>query len=294
MAGVLAITVLCFGKPLSEVALLAVRSPVYSYILLLPFVTVYLLSVEPSKVVWNRVPRRFPALVPLAAGLAILLGYFLATGRGWAPSPEDRLAALTLSLVCFVYAIVAAWMSGSSSRGVVLPLSLLVFVAPFPSVVLSGIEGFLQHRSADVAQLFFMVAGTPFVRDETFFRLPGISLVVAPECSGVRSTLALFITSLVAAHLILRSSWSKAVLVAFVLPLAIARNAFRIFTIGQLCIHFGPQMIDSPLHHRGGPIFFALSLIPFLLLLLYLRGREKKRNTGMAAAASTRTETTHS
>jgi hypothetical protein len=33
-------------------------------------------------------------------------------------------------------------------------------------------------------------------------------------------------------------------------------------------------MINSPIHRRGGPIFFALSLIPFFLLLVFLRKRE--------------------
>jgi hypothetical protein len=30
-------------------------------------------------------------------------------------------------------------------------------------------------------------------------------------------------------------------------------------------------MIDSPIHHKGGPLFFALSLIPLYLLLWWLR-----------------------
>jgi hypothetical protein len=30
-------------------------------------------------------------------------------------------------------------------------------------------------------------------------------------------------------------------------------------------------MIDSPIHHHGGPIFFALSLVPFFLLLFFMR-----------------------
>jgi hypothetical protein len=33
-------------------------------------------------------------------------------------------------------------------------------------------------------------------------------------------------------------------------------------------------MIDSVIHHRGGPIFFALSLIPLFLLLIWLRRSE--------------------
>jgi hypothetical protein len=36
-------------------------------------------------------------------------------------------------------------------------------------------------------------------------------------------------------------------------------------------------MIDSPIHHRGGPIFFVLSLIPFFGLLVLLRKWEKGR-----------------
>jgi hypothetical protein len=29
-------------------------------------------------------------------------------------------------------------------------------------------------------------------------------------------------------------------------------------------------MIDSPIHHRGGPIFFALSLVPLFLVAWWL------------------------
>jgi exosortase/archaeosortase family protein len=63
--------------------------------------------------------------------------------------------------------------------------------------------------------------------------------------------------------------------VAFVIPLAIVRNAFRILVIGLLCVHVGPQMIDSIIHRRGGPLFFALSLGPLFLLLVWLRRQEK-------------------
>jgi exosortase/archaeosortase family protein len=66
------------------------------------------------------------------------------------------------------------------------------------------------------------------------------------------------------------------------IPLGLLRNGFRVFTIGELCVHLGPQMIDSPIHHRGGPIFFALSLIPLFILLVvlqkYERGRIKARS----------------
>jgi hypothetical protein len=34
-------------------------------------------------------------------------------------------------------------------------------------------------------------------------------------------------------------------------------------------------MINSPIHHHGGPIFFALSLIPLFFLLSLLKRGEK-------------------
>jgi len=74
--------------------------------------------------------------------------------------------------------------------------------------------------------------------------------------------------------MLLTSTWRRAVLVAFVIPLGIVRNGFRILVIGLLCVHIGPHMIDSVIHHRGGPIFFALSLIPLFLLLIWLRRSE--------------------
>jgi exosortase/archaeosortase family protein len=83
-----------------------------------------------------------------------------------------------------------------------------------------------------------------------------------------------FITSVLASHLFLKSPWRRVILVAFAIPLGILRNGFRILVIGQLCVHVDPQMIHSLIHKQGGPLFFALSLIPLFLLLWSLRKGE--------------------
>jgi exosortase/archaeosortase family protein len=100
-------------------------------------------------------------------------------------------------------------------------------------------------------------------------------LEVARECSGIRSTWVLFITSLVASHMFLKSPWRRFVLVAFVIPLGVLRNGFRILVIALLCVHVGPHMVDSFVHHQGGPIFFVLSLVPLFLLMAWLRRRDR-------------------
>ena len=160
------------------------------------------------------------------------------------------------------------------------PFALLLFLAPFPQALHDRIESFLQHGSAEVADWLFQISGLSYYRAGLFFKLPGLTLQVAPECSGIHSTVVLFITSLVAGRMLLRRPWNRAVLTLFVLPLALVRNAFRIFVIGELCVHVGPHMIHSPIHHRGGPLFFALSLVPFFALLYFLKKSELKKKPG--------------
>ena len=49
--------------------------------------------------------------------------------------------------------------------------------------------------------------------------------------------------------------------------------------ISLLCVHFGPHMINSPIHRKGGPIFFAVSLVPLFILLWALYRSEQKTTT---------------
>jgi exosortase/archaeosortase family protein len=123
--------------------------------------------------------------------------------------------------------------------------------------------------------LFLSMSGTPFVREEQVFALPGIALRVAEECSGIRSSWVLFITSWLASHFFLKSPWRGLVAVLFVIPLGIVRNGFRILVIALLCVHVGPEMIDSVIHKHGGPLFFGLSLGPLFMLVWWLRRSER-------------------
>jgi exosortase len=155
-----------------------------------------------------------------------------------------------------------------------------------PDAMADSLETASKYASAEAANLFFHLSGTPFLRAGLIFQLPNITIEVAQECSGIRSSWVLFITSVLAANLFLKSSWRRLVLVALVIPLAILRNGFRIFVIGLLCVNAGPQMINSVIHRRGGPVFFVLSLIPFLLLLWWLRKGEIRVRPAESRSAS--------
>jgi len=257
---------LCFCVPLYRLAKFALQSDLYSHVLLIPVLSIYLIWTKRSTIIARPAPDHVIAGIFVAIG-ALVLGLSLISTP---PAVDDYLAGRILSFVFFLIGI-SAWILGRQNlRMLAFPLGFLVFMVPFPTGLRNSLELFLQHGSAQAALLLFRLAGTSVFYHDLLFQLRGINLEVAPECSGIHSSLALFITSVVAGHFFLQSRWKCVVLTLAVIPLALIRNGFRIFTIGELCVHVSPDMIDSFIHHHGGPIFFVLSLIPFFFLLRFL------------------------
>jgi len=269
--------VLCFSLPIYHLAQFAVKSDLYSYILLMPFVSLYLAWMKRKSLPVRSEPAWRSGTGLLAAGLAVMAAYWLADRQGWRLTTEDGLAFTIFSLFLMILGICFSFLGRETVRSLAFPIGILVFMVPFPSWVTDHIEAFLQQGSAITAEGLFSLSGTTFSRDGMLFLLPGIRIQVAPECSGMHSSLVLFIISLLAGYLFLRSPAKRAALTLAMVPLALLRNGFRIFTIGQLCVHIGPQMIDSPIHRHGGPLFFVLSLIPFMLLLVLLQKADRKK-----------------
>jgi exosortase C (VPDSG-CTERM-specific) len=267
---------ICFAKPLYDLFRFAIRSDLFSHVLLIPIISAYLVSLKKDKLQPSAPNSRLGAFGWASAAILVLASYWAGSRWGIIGGKQDYLAWTTLSCVLFFIAICFWCLDRVTLRTLAFPLAFLIFAVPFPLAVVDVIEAVLQHASAFCANVMFNLSGMSILRDGLQFQLPGIHLEVAPECSGIHSTLVLFISSLVAGHLFLRGAMDRSVLALVVIPLGILRNGFRIWTIGELCVHVSPTMIDSPIHRRGGPLFFALSLIPFVLLLLWLRRRSQR------------------
>jgi exosortase C (VPDSG-CTERM-specific) len=274
-----------FSPALVRLAEFAADSNLYSHVLLVPFIVAYLIWLKRKDLTVEFVGRnalataagRNPGVPFLVIGILFAVGHRAAAGRGALVQPEDALALWILSFLCLGVSGGFIFLGKQVMAKVAFPVAFLFFMVPFPTNFTNGLEGFLQHTSADAASMLFSLSGATVLRDGLVFRLPGISIEVAKECSGIHSTLMLLITSLLAGHLFLRSPWKKATLALAVIPLGIARNGIRIFTISWLCVHVDPSMIDSPIHHRGGPLFFILSLVLFLAVLFVLRRSEHSK-----------------
>jgi exosortase C (VPDSG-CTERM-specific) len=269
------LVILCgaFALPLREFVAYATHSDVHSFVLLIPFVTAYLIFIR-----WKQLSPELSS----AWGLALLLAA-VGTGALFASlhftelGQNDYMTLIALSFVCFVIAGTFLFLGSKWARSAMFPLFFLAFMIPLPEAAVDSLENASKVASAEVANWLFLVSGTPFLRSGMDFQLPGITITVAKECSGIRSSLVLVITSLLAANMFLRTNWRRAFLVAAVIPLGLLRNGFRILVISLLCVQIGPHMINSIIHRRGGPFFFALSLIPLFAMLWWFRRQELKQ-----------------
>jgi exosortase C (VPDSG-CTERM-specific) len=268
----------CFGRPLYDLLWFTSQSELFSYIPLVPFISAYLIWTERKRITTEVCATRAGAAVAFIIGAAIFAAWWMGTRAGWNIAQQDYLSLMTLSFLCFFWGACLALPGWKIMRDAAFPAAFLIFAVPLPTGWEGHIDTFFQYTSALVAKAFFNLAGTPSLLRDLRLDLPGISLVVAPECSGIHSTLVLLITSLLAGYLFLRRTSLRVILALSIVPLAILRNGFRVFVVGELCVHIGPWMIDSPIHRKGGPIFFALSLIPFFLLLVFLRRRDSNES----------------
>ena len=264
----------CFARPLCALVQYSLHSEFFSYILLIPVISLYLIWLKRPDLPRQAAASWKGGAAAALGGLALLIGFEWAWHSGWRPQTEDYLTLMTASFLLFLVAGCLMFFGSAMSRVIAFPIAFLVFMVPMPSAMLNWTEAFFQHTSAVAAGGFLAAAGMPVFRNNLTIQMPGFSLVIAPECSGIHSTMVLLITGVLAGHLFLRSGWKRALLVLVVVPLAILRNGFRVFVVGELCVHISHEMINSPIHKRGGPIFFALSLIPFFALLLFLRKSE--------------------
>jgi exosortase len=154
---------------------------------------------------------------------------------------------------------------------------------PIPDPILTGIIRALQEGSTDIAQAIFQLTGTPVLRNGFQLSLPTVTIEVAEECSSIRSSMALFITCLLAAHLYLRSGWKKWVFVLLSLPLSLLKNGIRIATLTLLSIYVNPEFLTGRLHHEGGVVFFLLALAMLVPVFLWFERTDKSRPAGLPA-----------
>ncbi len=189
-------------------------------------------------------------------------------------------AQLSLNMLALVVwwmgAFILSFGLGAGKRAV-FPLCFLLWVVPIPQSILNPITSWLQSGSVASARFLFALFGVPITSEGTRITLPGLTIEVAPECSSIRSSLMLVVTTMVLTHVLLRSAWRKVVVIAVAIPLSVAKNGLRIFVLAMLSTRVDRSYLAGRLHREGGIIYFLLALALIFLLVLGAHRSEEKR-----------------
>src|SRR5262249_26502002 len=148
----------------------------------IPFVSLYFFFIERPRLSRIYGSAAGLALLPLFVGAAVLISHATGFGGLGTLSENDRLSLITFALVCFLWSGGFFFMGRKWMATAAFPMFFLIFLVPLPDRVVEWMETGLKLASADAANLFFSVSGTPAMKTGTIFQLPGISIEVAQEC----------------------------------------------------------------------------------------------------------------
>lgn len=171
-----------------------------------------------------------------------------------------------LVLVATVVAVVAA-LRGLEWLGTLrFPLGYLLFMVPLPLAWVTPLIVQLQLWVSSLAVLILRAAGVAIHRDGNVLTLPGdVSLFVAEACSGITSLITLLPIGVFIAYFTESSNARRAVLIAAVVPIALAGNLLRVLLTVLLSIEVDVQFATKgPLHEWAGVATYVIGCLCLL------------------------------
>lgn len=272
-----------FWSPLRAVVAYASENDDASHIFIIPILALGILYLDR-----DRLFRRLSFDISRGAAYAAV-GAWIAILTWWKPTGTG-----TDQLTFYMAALVILWIAGFAlffGRAALhegrFGLLFLFLSVPLPEFLLSRAIYLLQAGSAAIVALLFDMVDVPYLRNGFVFHLAHLNIEVAQECSGIRSSMAVLILALLAAHFYLRSGWKQLVFVACSLLVMIIKNGIRIAVLTILAIRVDPSFLFGRLHRDGGVVFFLLGLALLVPVLWWLARGEGRQLHAEAEASKT-------
>ena len=253
---------------------LSFKSELYSHIVLIPLISGYFLY-ERRKSVLSEVRTSIPLGAAIAVSGSIL--YIIGLSQGLKLDPNDKMSITIFSAVTFWIGGFVVFYGVRSFRVALFPLLFLFFLTPIPNGLIERFILVLQTASTEVTYLVFRITGVPILREGFTFHLSSLSIEVAKQCSGIRSSIALVITSIIAGQLFLNKGWNRVILILSIFPVTVFKNGLRIVTLTLLGNYVDARILDSQAHRSGGIPFFVVGLL-LLTPVLWALIRSEKRS----------------
>ena len=227
------------------------NDPDYSHGFLIPVLSGYFL--------WER--RHTLAQLPVQPSAVGLLLMLLGIALLLLGNVGAELFLMRVSMVVVLAGLVLYHGGWCYLRGMAFPVGFLLFMIPWPAIILNTFTLPLQLLAARLSTSSLQLINLPVYREGNVIFLPHATLEVVEACSGIRSLVSLLALAVVFAYMTQRRAWKTAVLVVSAIPISIVANAFRIWGTGVLAHVYGTQAAEGFYHTFAGWLVFVVAFV---------------------------------
>lgn len=199
----------------------------------------------------------------------VLLSFGLLMYLGYARTGVRMIAGLAFPVI--LAGIVGAVYGRRLLKIAAVPIALLIFAVPFPEHVIGMVAMPMQKISALITGKVAPLIGLQVVQQGINLSLHGFTFVVAEECSGMHSLVALLLTGVVLVELSQLSKWRKVTSVAIIPPIVLLANVVRLTVVLLTAEYLGPELaLGSVTHGFSDIIVYLSAVLGFILIIGWL------------------------
>jgi exosortase B len=198
---------------------------------------------------------------PLAGGVLLVSGLLLyAVGRSqgiaiFEVGSHIPVLAGTVLLLLGRRALARLWF----------PLLFLIFLVPLPGFVIYAVTGPLKSFVSQIVESVLYGLGYPIARAGVVLSIGQYQLLIADACSGLNSIYSLAALGFLYLYLTgSRNLGHTALLLASIVPIALAANIIRVLVLILVTFHLGDEAGQSFFHGSAGMALFAIALLLLL------------------------------
>lgn len=178
------------------------------------------------------------------------------------------------SLPLLLFALGWAWVGWPAFRHIAGPVLLTVFLIPVPRHMIGIIAMPMQVVSAKATAILSSAIGLSSTAAGVRLSTPAAEFLVAQECSGFNSLLALLLIGCAAVHVLRMRPGLKLLMLALIPPIVVAANIVRLVAVVLAAEFFGAKFaLDALVHGTTDIVVYLAALTGLILVADFLTSR---------------------
>jgi len=179
----------------------------------------------------------------------------------------DFISVEVAALLLALFAVAYAYVGGAVMRLMWFPIFYLGFVIPLPGWLLDQITSPLKMLVSEVVAGALGLFGYPVARIGVTIFVAQYQLLVEDACAGLNSLISLSAIGLFYVYILRNTNWRYSLLLlALLIPIAIAANCVRVAALVLLTYYFGDAVAQGYLHEFAGLVTFTSALLLLFLV----------------------------